>query len=457
MAFVRKRGNQVAIVHGRRHPETRKVEQQTLFTFYSKAEALRALGRSGNDGAWQFHRLMETEHPAISFDWAKIDAGVESLLQALPDLAEYKRDRLQAEFRESLCRFTRQVVLADPQELMSSAGLLSEHRGELEYLCELIQWRLRAGAPTANEFNGDNEFYWFYAMRNKQVPPEVEEQAAEYYRRHEFDKAELIFGLLVDSFVDYAEGYNYLGLIAWQRNALQRAQAMFEKTVSVGRRLFPKRLAKKRYWIELSTRPYMRGLNNLAMVYTESGRYADALEICQRLERECGDGDSASEHRARIFLNQGDWRAAVDAATSLQQHQPEAGFLAALALFELGDLQQATECFLHAALNHPWAAQLLAGQPPGVPQTGEQVGDQNAIVALRRSCAAFFGEWRDESIDFFGDLIASPAVADRLQAIATLTGAWRAREATRSREAFRELQSMKSWQFAKTIAPLRGD
>ena len=44
MAYVRRRGNQVAVVHGEREPNTRAVQQQILFTLYSRPEALEALG-----------------------------------------------------------------------------------------------------------------------------------------------------------------------------------------------------------------------------------------------------------------------------------------------------------------------------------------------------------------------------------------------------------------------------
>jgi hypothetical protein len=39
MAFVRRRGNQLAIVRGIRSPETKKVEQEILFTIFSRGEA----------------------------------------------------------------------------------------------------------------------------------------------------------------------------------------------------------------------------------------------------------------------------------------------------------------------------------------------------------------------------------------------------------------------------------
>ena len=48
MAYVRRRGNQLAIVQGERDPQTRKVQQRILFTLYSKPEALEALGKRGD-------------------------------------------------------------------------------------------------------------------------------------------------------------------------------------------------------------------------------------------------------------------------------------------------------------------------------------------------------------------------------------------------------------------------
>ena len=64
MAYLRRRGNQLAIVHGEREPGTGKVQQQILFTLYSKAEAREALGRGQEpQGAERFRRLLEREYP----------------------------------------------------------------------------------------------------------------------------------------------------------------------------------------------------------------------------------------------------------------------------------------------------------------------------------------------------------------------------------------------------------
>ena len=85
---------------------------------------------------------------------------------------------------------------------------------------------------------------------------DIEEGAAGFYKRGEYDRAAAAFRLLVECFDRYSEGYNYLGLIALDQGQLEEATRYFEKTAEVGRRLFPKRMPKKRFWTELSTRPY---------------------------------------------------------------------------------------------------------------------------------------------------------------------------------------------------------
>jgi hypothetical protein len=83
----------------------------------------------------------------------------------------------------------------------------------------------------------------------------------------------------------------------------EHAASFYERTIELGRKPFPARISKKRYWSDLSRRPYMRGLRNLALALNESERFAEALAICDRLEDECGDGPAAASHRAVIFLN----------------------------------------------------------------------------------------------------------------------------------------------------------
>lgn len=307
MAYVRRRGNQLAIVHGEREPGTGKVQQRILFTVYSKAEALEILGRGERGGDRRFQNLLQRQFPDIRFNWKETRRAIAANLGALPDVYEDRWERLSGRFREDFCAFTRQLILADPQDLMPSAHLIQEHRHQLEYLADLIKWRLELRDQKQNEWNTDNPFFWRFALRGREVPPDTEEHAAGFYERGEYGKAEAIFHLLVDCFDGYAEGYNYLGLIAREQRKLDEAIAHFQKTVEIGRTRCPARIGRKRYWSDHRTWPYIRGLRNLALTLNEAGRFDEARALSDRIESEGGDELTVAAHRAGIDLNTRNW------------------------------------------------------------------------------------------------------------------------------------------------------
>src|SRR3989338_9909219 len=153
MAYVRQRGNQIAIVQGERDPKTGKVDQRILFTLYSKAEALEALGRRNGHGSAPFRSLLESQYPEIRFNWKTIGQAISANIDVLPNLYEYKGAHLHHRFRKELCAFVRQLILADPQDLMSAAELIQKNRQELRYVADLIQWRLKICDQKENKWN----------------------------------------------------------------------------------------------------------------------------------------------------------------------------------------------------------------------------------------------------------------------------------------------------------------
>ncbi len=301
MAYVRKRGKQLVIVQGERDPDGGKVRQQILFTIYSKAEALQILGRGNGGRSGQFRYLLEHQYPDIPFNWKKLGNAIADNVDILPDLYEYKGTRVSSQFRQDLCAFARQLMLADPQNLLSASDLIKESRIELEYLVDLINWRLKLREQESSDWNKDNPFYWRFTLQGAGVPPDIEETVAGFYQRGEHEKAEVLFRLLIDCFDGYAEGYNYLGLIALGDERLDEAAGHFRKTMELGRKLFPKRIARKDYWRDLRTRPYMRGLRNLTLTMNRAGRYEEALDLCERLEKECADEMTTAAYRAAVI------------------------------------------------------------------------------------------------------------------------------------------------------------
>jgi len=375
MPYVRRRGNQIAIVHGERERESGKVQQRVLFAFYSKDEAGEALGRRGKNGEHQFRSLLERQYPAIRFDWKKIKREIAKNLGGLPDDYPYRETRLRGRFRAELRTFLRQLVLTDPQDLTPSAEVIQEHRYELEYLADLIRWRLKTRQGLATDWNSDNRFLWRFELQGSNVPPEAEEFAVAYYEKGDLPRAEAAFRLLVECFDGYADGHNYLGVIAEERGDFDAAAAHFRRAVQAGRHLFPRRLGKGRYWNDLATRPYIRGLRNLANVLSHLGSHEEALRICDTLEKECDDILCAADQRTEIFLNLGRWQEAADASLRIVRIFPAAAFKASFALRELGRRQESLTYFLHGTTHFPRTARSLAGMPASKAQSSDEAED----------------------------------------------------------------------------------
>ena len=456
MAYVRQRGKQLAIVRGQRNPETHRVEQEILFTIYSRAEALELLGRGTKGGRERFEALMKGHYPGLAFDWKKIRSGVAENLEVLPETHETTAQRLSDRFRSDLSRFTRQLALADPQWLMSAARLVKGHRRELVFLGELIDWRIRTCEREENEWNRDDPFHWRFTLAGNEVPPDVEEMASGHYEKGRLDEAEAAFRLLIDCFEDYAEGHNYLGLIALDRGNLDAAIEEFQRTVEVGRRKFPRRIGKKQYWRSLRTRPYMRGLGNLCLTFNRAGRYREALEICDRLEGECDDRITAQAHRSSIYLNTGRWEEALAASAYLQEIHPNEGFTAAFAAMELGRTDEATWRFLHAALSYPRAAHTILGlgTPSLSSRSHDDVRDHNMGVACVENLHGFLDAQRPVSRRFFRTLLRRPEVQSLLEEKAAVVERWKGPHEPEEewRRAFDRMEEMKTSAFARRQA-----
>lgn len=453
MAYVRKKGNQIALVHGERDPETGSVSQKVLFTFFSKAEAYRAIGKGKNDESRYFQRLLQDEHPSIKFDWRKINEGISNKLGILPDLAEYQEQRLTANFKSSLHAFAKELIQTDPQSLAPSSKLLMEHKNQLEFLREMIDMKLDAIDTSENKFNGDNEFYWRQTLRGKEISPDVEELACRFYESGDYKRAISAFTLLTDSFPHYAEGHNYLGLIQMNLGNLENSIVHFRKTIELGRRMFPKRMRKDLFWLDHRTRPFMRGLNNITTALNCSGLFEEALTYCKTLETECGDKDSASHHRSSIFLNLGKWRESENSSLKTMTACPLNAAIAAFAQFEQGKFSRAKSNFLYAVFNNPLGIQLLlygkAKQPKGV----IEIQDYNAGIDTRNAITPYLSERAAASREFFYSILNHPDVKKLVTEVSACTSSQSETKGSRGHHNnFERWHEMRNIDFAESIA-----
>ncbi len=414
MAYVRQHGNQLAIVSGERDKETGNVQQHILFTLYSKEEAMAAIGKDDERDHHLFHNLLQRTYPTIKFDWDKIEQTINEKLDILPDKCDQRKQDLSKEFEKTLTNFARKLILADPYDVTSAKDVLVSQRENLIALREIIDRRLKDADIdfSSNPPFREDTHNWRYLLRGSQVPNGIEEWAERFHEELQYDKAKRIFTLLVKSFDNYAEGHNYLGLIALAQKNSKEAIEHFEKTTAVGRNLFPKATPKSDYWLDLSTRPYMRGLSNLVLALTTAGQYEKAITICDRLEKECGDTATANAYRASCYLNIGEWEKAAAFAAKAQD-----SFVGSFALFELGNQQKALSAFLQDAIASPHIARILLQMPKPKPTNFIAVDDHNSGVYLKDQLAGYFKIQSLPTRKFFKDLSRNTIFIDILNKV----------------------------------------
>jgi tetratricopeptide (TPR) repeat protein len=280
------------------------------------------------------------------------------------------------------------------------------------------------------------------------MPPDVEGLVAALWEKGDVARAEPVLRLLAECFPEDAECHNYLGLIALEAGHPAEAVGHFRKTMELGRRLFPKRIAKDLYGRDDRTRPYMRGLRNLALALLRASRWDEALAACDRLDRGCGDRITAMVHRSSVFLDTGRWPEAVGAALSLGRIDPSSSLVAAFALVEVGRHREAVARFLHGALHQPRTARLVLGVPGPEPKSWIEARDHNGGVELRRNLHAYLKSHKRAGLVFLTGVLALPNVAALLQEIEDARRRWFG-ERSDNRKDFDRMTSMESWEFAQ--------
>lgn len=449
MPFIRVHGNQLALVHGSRRDG--KVVQELLFTLYSKEEAREAIGQGSPGGAHWFEHLLTDRYPKITFPWPKIREEIAAKMDHLPDTYDHPEARLKRDFREALVTFTRHLLLADPQDLDVAAEVINDQRAELECLREWLEWRLRmARERKPSAFSGDNPFLWKYQGLTHEVPHEADGEVHDLYERGKYDEVVPRARLLCDAFPNYADGFNLLGLVALERGELDLAIAQLQTSVEVGRTLFPKRVARDAWWNDLSTRPYMRGLGNLATALNRAGRYDEALATCDQLAL-CHDALRVAARRGPVLLNLGRYEEAAACFDSLIGLWPEHGLELGFALVSLGRIEAARLPLLRAALHHPRTALHLLGRRVAKPGCRAEWEADDRARRLQLDLHAFLAHAGRRPLDVLRSLLREPAISALVSEIAALQ-MQEAQRRSDDRTAFDRLREIRSPEFAEQLA-----
>lgn len=157
---------------------------------------------------------------------------------------------------------------------------------------------------------------------------------------------------------EHADAHNHLGVVCLEEGRLEAAEAHFEAAIKGGARKLRKDGEEVR-WGDFENRPYLRGIANLALVRRRQGRYADAIELHQRLLRL----DPDDGIRASFFLGE-EWHRLGDLDRSIAAYLrdvpgPDQLFGLALALFARGDREAAALKLLAGIATNPHVAAML--------------------------------------------------------------------------------------------------
>lgn len=458
--YVRTHGNQIALVHGARDKASGKVQQRILFKLYSKIEAKAAIGEHENpQHARYFRQIIEGANPDLKFDWDDLGKQIQQKMEELPDIYPVQRERSANMFRAAMDDFVKQLVVADPSQTKAAKETLDEIANDLKTVRSLIEHRLTSAAlanrPNQTSPFGDHDpFCWRNEIQGNDVPPDIEGLSIALKEAHRFEEAKQLLSLLIRCFPDYAEGFNRLGIIKLAEGEPKEAVELFKTTVKVSRNRFPRRIPKSNYWLDIETRPFIRGLMNLALALNQAEKYKETLEVCDRLEKECGDAGkvSAIVHRAAAYLNLSRWQEAYDQAISVIDESADEGFVAGFAAFELGRKQEALELFLYATAHSPHSAGMLIDAPVGKPESHSEVDDHNAGIELSSSLRRFFHKQPVSSQKFFKRLKDNASMKSFVKEVIECTRAHSNLRGEGHRRNFDRWQQLKTRKNAKLLA-----
>jgi tetratricopeptide (TPR) repeat protein len=368
MSFVRRKRGQVLLVHNERAADGR-VKQRELYRFASPVELEQTLAPAGWT-AWT--RSVAWREPDVAFDWAALRTRLVGELEAwrsTPAGAKHRRDvkveRLASELVAELAPLSRASA--------SDAALLARLHPSLRALNEAIARLLPHDTPpltprTQKESSMENTSHDHASItRGNDVHREAEDlfdTGMEHWWESDRTEAARWFrkALKVDPM--HADAHNHLGIIDLDARRLTRAEDHFRAAVAGGERHL-ERDGRRVAWGFLENRPYLRGLGNLGLVLEAQRRWAEAVDVHQRLLRLNPDDNQGVRYLVGVdLLRVGDDTAAGKAFRKCLGEEVGCAFGLALAELRLhGRTADVGEALLTGFALNRYVAPMLLGVP----------------------------------------------------------------------------------------------
>ncbi len=427
VAYVRRRGKQLLIVAGERHPTSRKVEQRILSTFYSRAEALEMLGRGADPAsAARFERLVEERCPALRFDWDALRSAVAAEIDHLPATYESRSEAPTARLEAEVLALVRAIHRAPRHASAgSTGGSVEESRAALEYLAEVIADRLAPDAATTAQ----GPFSWRFAEGPSPAPHEAHAHLVGLWAGGEPERAERGLRVLVAAYPGHTEGHSALGRLALDRGDLPRAETHLRRAVDLGRAALPKVVPRRPAPRTDRALAHARDLGLLAQALVRAARHSEAEATAAELA-DRGDDRAASLYRAAVAIHRAEWGAAADLCTAHLALSAAHRVINAFAQHELGEPKAGLTALLYAAFSAPRAARLAAGLTVSPARLDLEAEEQAIGVEVSALLDGYLTARGVEARERFARVILDPQVAKLVSSVTQLRRAWHAGKKT---------------------------
>ena len=216
-----------------------------------------------------------------------------------------------------------------------------------------------------------------------------------------FDEAERIFRDVLAQMPDHLDAIHHLALVLSERGLLAEAHDLWEQTSRIGHKAFPEdfELGRDRLeWGWLENRPFLRCLHGLALARYDDGKIEEAFRLFEELlSLNPNDNQGVRAVAVEALFKLGRFEDALEITKQYPDDvMPETLYGRALALFRLGQRQEASVALREAIEYIPLAAKELLKVKHRLPKTAMPdtvtMGGADEAYCYWEHCGQFWEE-----------------------------------------------------------------
>jgi tetratricopeptide (TPR) repeat protein len=226
-------------------------------------------------------------------------------------------------------------------------------------------------------------------------------KGCETYEEGNLDEAERILRAVLTQMPDHLDAIHHLALVLSERGLLAEARDLWEQTSRIGHKAFPQdfELGRDRLqWGWLQNRPFLRCLHGLALARYQDGEIGEALRLFQELlTLNPNDNQGVRAIAVQALFKLGRFEDSLEITKQYPDDvMPETLYGRALALFKLGQRQQANVALREAIEYIPLVAKELLKVEHRLPNTAladaVTVGGADEAYYYWEHCGQFWQE-----------------------------------------------------------------